>query len=109
MDYNSLSALMGKYNDLSIFRKFSTLNCRNLLLMQAQLAEKQLLLLNIIGDDRTSNVDARKTFPTNFTAMMEDTTEGGRRQREIMLEIRQLLREYSMCSSSVHLFLAVLQ
>lgn len=97
MDYDSLSALMGKYTDLAIFRKFSTLNCRNLLLMQAEIADKQGLLLSIITDDRTSTVAPRKSFSTNFTAMMEDTTESGRRQLKIMLEIRQLLKEYSMC------------
>ncbi|KAI1611100.1 hypothetical protein EDD36DRAFT_467097 [Exophiala viscosa] len=92
--YDSLSALMGKYPELAIFRKYSTLNCRNLLLMQAELAEKQGRLLSIIAADRESKVKARASIPHNFTAMMENTTEGGSKQREMMMDIRQLLKEY---------------
>jgi hypothetical protein len=98
--YDVLCAHMSTYPDLAIFRRFSILSYRDLLLMQAELMEKESLLLPIIADDRESNIPLRQSFAVDFEAMMNDTTEGGRRQRELMLEIRPLLRCYSVFMKS---------
>jgi len=95
--YDSLAVMMGKYPELCIFRRFSTLNYRNLLLMQAELMEKEDVLLSAIQDDQASIDPERRSFAVDFRAMLENTTEGGRKQREIALGMRPLLKEYSKC------------
>ena len=95
--YDSLCAVMGAYPTLGIFRKFSVLNHRNLLLLQAQLVEKEGQLLAAIADDREDA--GRRHYSSNFEAMMNAPipAENEKGQRELMLEIRSLLSSYSMC------------
>jgi len=46
-DYSRLSKLIGAHQDLAIFRKFASLNAKNILYMQAELIHLQAELENI--------------------------------------------------------------
>jgi hypothetical protein len=95
--YDSLSAQMGAYPSLLIFRRFFTLHARNLLLLQSQMVEKERRLLEAIARDRESGDKERMSFAVNFRAMMESKLvfeEPDIGQKDIFLEIRPLLKEY---------------
>lgn len=100
--YDSLSAHMASNPSLLIFRRFSILQTRSLLLFQSQILEKERQLLSAIRRDRESGDAERKSFAMDFRAMMESTlafdeVEPG--QKDIFLEIRPLLKEYSTYSA----------
>src|SRR5690242_3180732 len=97
--YDRLTPQMAKYSDLAIFRKFSILNYRMLLYMQAQLVEKEALLISAIKDDQQSEDNERNRFAFDFRAMLntQDDSDGAKRQRSIMGETFPILTKYSMC------------
>lgn len=97
--YDSLCGHMSSEPGLVIFRRFLPLQIRNLLLLQSQILEKERQLLQAIRRDRESSDGERNSFATDFRAMMESKLvfeEPQPGQKNIALEIRPLLREYSM-------------
>ena len=96
--YDHLSSHMAKYPDLAIFRKFSILNNRVLLYLQAELTRQEHRLILAIKDD--SGEEGRRQFACNFDAMFnaQDGTRDAGVQKHIMDEIRSLVKEYSRCS-----------
>ena len=86
--YPKLSALMSKDEDFIIFRRFSNLNARNLLYLQDELVTLEKRLDSIDNDlQRIGEQDVLKSRER----FCEDV---GR--KELVLEIRRLLAEYSM-------------
>ncbi|OAP63004.1 hypothetical protein AYL99_02231 [Fonsecaea erecta] len=89
---------MVKYDEFAIFRRFRILNYRTLLYKQAELMEKERVLISAIIEDRNSGDDERQQFAFSFKAMLTSTsdTEGSKIQRGLMQDICRLLPEYSM-------------
>jgi hypothetical protein len=86
--YPKLAALMSKDEDYIIFRRFSNLNARNLLYLQDELVTLENQLESIDSDlQRIGERDVLKSRER----FCEDI---GR--KELVLEIRRLLAEYSM-------------
>ncbi|KAF1931014.1 uncharacterized protein M421DRAFT_57544 [Didymella exigua CBS 183.55] len=91
--YAGLAGLMGPNFDqgFGIFKRFSQLNARNLLYMQAELLGLQHELNILTGRD---NAGLNITFASNVWDMRSaDSSE----QWTKILEIRQKLREYNDC------------
>ncbi|KAJ9643742.1 hypothetical protein H2204_001887 [Knufia peltigerae] len=94
--YNSLTGAFSCCSELVIFRKFALLRYRNLMMLQAELMSKEKQQLELIVDDRESGDPTRESFAVNFDALLNDKSEEGSRQRELLMETRPVLKEYGM-------------
>ncbi|KIX08447.1 uncharacterized protein Z518_03103 [Rhinocladiella mackenziei CBS 650.93] len=102
--YQALSALMGTFPEFSIFRKFSILNCQDLLLLQAQLIQKEGQFLSLMAEERASNDEAGNNLTIDFEAIMDpqNATDGcAKRQREKLLEMREGLLRFHQLETSL--------
>jgi hypothetical protein len=90
--YHRLADLMGQYPEVSIFRRFGSLNMLNLLSLQAELIDLQIQFRDICIEDEESPDDSEKRFSTYFRQLRnsEDSL-----QYTMLLDIRQKLQEYS--------------
>ncbi len=103
--YSKLAKLQSTYPQLSIYRRFSYLNARNLLYLQAELVDledrldKQTLL------DIKSEDESKRKFSRNWFELSTNTAKEGEGcpvdidvpnpQWHIMLLARDKLKEYS--------------
>ena len=96
--YDRLTPLMAVYPGIAIFRKFSILNYRMLMYLEAQLVEREGRLISAIKDDRNSKDRERMGFAFDFRAMQHprEDIEGAKRQGIIMDETGPILDRYSM-------------
>jgi hypothetical protein len=93
--YNKLATLFDNYDDLAMFRSFSSLSAKNLLYMQAELLRLSQKLENQIEFDfHAQKSDAEEV--ANYWRALEESPEGyvGYRQRQIILEVREKLKIY---------------
>lgn len=93
--YQKLASLMGNYHETAIFRRFDSLSMLNVLSLQAELLALQDELGDICFEDESSDDPAANAFAVNFFALRE--SEGGinDEQYQILIKIREKLREYS--------------
>ena len=91
--YPRLAHLMGKYPGEAIFRRFATLNARNLLYLQAELVQLEWELEQDTNADCASEDGARRAFQTHARTLREEGK--GSVQWEKVLLIREKLKEYS--------------
>jgi hypothetical protein len=97
--YDSLTAYTGTHPSLQIYRSFSILNQRSLALFQAEISEKERQLIIAIENDRKSGDPERQKYSINFRKLLESTpapNDDKPNQKTIALELRSLLKEYSM-------------
>ncbi|OJI88570.1 hypothetical protein ASPTUDRAFT_135162 [Aspergillus tubingensis CBS 134.48] len=88
--YDKLAALMSRDPGSSIYRRFSKLNAKNLLYLQAEVAYIENELRTIIVEDSKS--EDKKTFPFS---VWDIKTSDDPFQWEKVLEARKLLNEYN--------------
>jgi hypothetical protein len=94
--YNRLAAVIGANHELAIFRRFSTLNAKNLLFMQGELIHLEAELKAIAREDKGSGDSEKAEFEFCIhTLRGPHECEDGDAQWRKILEIRQKLREYS--------------
>lgn len=94
--YAKLAQLQGRYPQLSIFRRFASLNARNLLYLQAELIDLEDRLEKITLLDMASSEARRKDFSRNcFSLSMSNGSDGLNEQWQLALRIRDKLKEYS--------------
>ncbi|OAL33274.1 hypothetical protein AYO20_07436 [Fonsecaea nubica] len=96
--YDAMCSDMATNPEAVIFRKFTILNYRALLFLQAELNQKESRLVSLIKHDQNSLDPERRQFSYSFDAMLRSNgeTEGSTLQRELMREICRLLQNYSM-------------
>ncbi len=94
--YTALSAVVGKYPDIAMVRRFLPLNVRNILCMQAELVRLEGDLQMTIEDDRKSGDAKRSQYEYNVGLMMgpHEQYEDGLQWRKT-LEVRRLVKDYS--------------
>jgi hypothetical protein len=94
--YPQLASLMGTYPILSIYRRFSVLNARNLLYLQAELVDLEQQLKDYTLEDIQSGDRERKLHARNWY-FLSRVPDGGAScaQWYTMLAIRGKLKEYS--------------
>jgi len=95
--YAKIAALMGKYPESSFISQFSALNIQDLLYRQAELIGLQQNLRRLEESNDYSNDDEKARFATDWFALSsaDGHEKGGSEQWELVLEIRQKLKEYS--------------
>jgi len=94
--YSKIAELMGRHKELTIFRKFGSMNNQNLLYLQAELVhlESDYYQLSEKGQACTA-------FPhrsRDWWSLTQPDHEGNREQWDKFLEIREKLTEYSVDS-----------
>ena len=94
-DYNKLASVVGSHQELTIFRKFSTLNAKSLLYMQSELLHLQSELEGIELENKYSDDTEKSAFLTSlFDLKASDGTSKDLQWRKV-LEIRGKLKTYS--------------
>ena len=89
--------------EIAMFRRFGALNARSLLYYQNELAHLEDQLKELEAEDANSPDGKKATYSMNAfwlnTADFEvdgKLRDGDMRQRELVLQIRRVLKEYSM-------------
>lgn len=98
-DYSRLSKLIGAHQDLAIFRKFASLNAKNMLYMQAELIHLQAELDNIeLANGKSGDVQKAAFQVSLFDLKDSSGTKNDLQWRKAM-EIRRNLKAYSPSTS----------
>jgi hypothetical protein len=96
--YDKLSAMVGAQRELAIYRQYSVLNAKNILYLQSELFHLQEELADIEAADKASGDPEKKLFPQSVWHLKRSLrTPGQDVQWRKVLEIREVLKEYSEC------------
>lgn len=95
--YPKMAARMGLIPQTAMFRRFGTLNARNLLYFQNELAEIEENLQEQALEDAKSDVGKKKLYSQYFYWLNDATEErdGDVKQRVLVMRLRETLKEYS--------------
>ncbi|OAG07047.1 uncharacterized protein CC84DRAFT_1242060 [Paraphaeosphaeria sporulosa] len=95
--YTKLASLLGSHPDLAIFRRFGSLNAKNLLYMQAELVNLEGKLQRAIEADTASGHVDRVIYDRDWQSLAESggAPDGCGEQWEVVLRIREKLKEYN--------------
>ncbi|KAK2732906.1 hypothetical protein FQN55_003868 [Onygenales sp. PD_40] len=96
--YDELAKFITADPGLSICHRFSYLNTKNILYLQAELVNLEAELEEIISDDIESQVPDRKLFPVSLLHLKgssEDPNSRNSAQWTKFLELRKTLKEYN--------------
>lgn len=86
--YPQLAALLSKENGFAVFRKFSTLNVRSLLYLQAELTDLEQQLASIDNDLLKAGEEQTLKSWQRFSSDQS--------RADLIRQIRETLQEYSM-------------
>ena len=95
--YDRLAAFMEFFPEAAIFRRFATLNAKNLLYFQAELSFLEKELEDAAKADAESLSESRRRYSREWFMLShaEDQQDGDSRQWQIFLRIRRVLGEFS--------------
>ncbi|KAH0555816.1 hypothetical protein GP486_006237 [Trichoglossum hirsutum] len=96
--YDKLADLIGKHHEMVIFRRFSVLNAKNLLYLQAELVNLEEELKYIVQEDKSSGDEEKQHFPYSLWHLKHSLQLPDGRyhiQWRKVLEIREKLKEYN--------------
>ena len=95
--YDKLSAIMGAQKELAICRQYSALNAKNILYLQSEIFHLEAEQVEIEAEDRSSGDPKKALFPRSVWHLKRSQRNPGQdHQWRKALEIRELLKEYSM-------------
>ncbi len=99
--YPKIASLMGAHPEVAIFRRFGALNAQNLLYLQAELVALEKDLRTCAAEDWASKDTDRVFYCRDWYSLSSSwdnessDSEVTGRQWQIMLKIREKLKEYS--------------
>jgi hypothetical protein len=93
--YPKLAARIEIQPELSIYRRFGALNAQNLLYFQAQLVDLEAKLRAQQAIDNTSTHGHKSKYAVTWLRLENSAIDGDTKQRDLVIEIRALLREFS--------------
>lgn len=93
--YPKLAVLQGTYPQLGIYRRFATLNARNLLYYQAELVDLEERLDKETLEDLKATEEKRKSHSRDWYSLSKTADGVPTHQWDIMLKIREKLLQYS--------------
>jgi hypothetical protein len=97
--YDKLAAFLGSHPEFQYFRRFSTLNTKNLLYLQAELANLEQELKNIIQEDRelAAQEEKKRKYPFSVWHLKSSANDPSvdSYQWDKVKEVRELLYQYS--------------
>lgn len=94
--YHKLARFMGQYDDCAIFKKFYHLNMQNLLYYQGEIINLREEF-NELAERDLKEAD-RSYHHRNWRSLSWSTNTEAMEQWEKWLEIREKLKEYSVCA-----------
>jgi hypothetical protein len=90
--YPQIAELMSNHRELAILRKFNNLSMLNLLHMQAELMHLEEKYYQLSQNDEKHSTRAYRS--RDWWSLTQLDCEGNREQWELVLEIREKLKEY---------------
>ncbi|OJJ70189.1 hypothetical protein ASPBRDRAFT_32063 [Aspergillus brasiliensis CBS 101740] len=95
--YDKLAAVMALDSGSCIFRRFAKLNAKNLLYLQAELADIEEELKDIIAEDKKSASSEKANYPYSVWELKESLHRKDEYPEQWMkvLEARKMLNEYN--------------
>ncbi|KAF9894405.1 hypothetical protein FE257_007908 [Aspergillus nanangensis] len=97
--YDKLASFLGSHPEFQYFRRFSTLNTKNILYLQAELAHHELDLDHIIEEDKrvANKWEKKKKYPFSFWELKSSADDDSVDpfQWDKIKEIRELLYQYN--------------
>ena len=100
-NYTRLSELIGTHQELAVFRKFASLNAKNILYMQAELIHLQAELENIELENGCSGDAEKAAFQVSFFDLKESSGTKNDLQWRKVMEIRRNLKAYSLSTIQI--------
>jgi hypothetical protein len=100
LGYPRIATRMALKPETAIFRRFTALNARNLLYMQADLCRLEAQLLVQEQEDNASPVGQRDKYATNYDYLHLSALEEIAIQYDLVFEIQEKLRKYSKWHAS---------
>ena len=94
-DYHKLAGMMAHHEELAIFRRFDTLNLKNLLYMQAELIHLEAELRQMELDEKISADPNKPVHPMSVYDLREVTCTGKTTQWAKYQEVQGKLQAYS--------------
>jgi hypothetical protein len=96
--YPKLAAQIGLRPELSIFRRFGSLNSENLLYLQVELVLLEQKLEEQQQADSESGHQRKIKYAHNWYQLKYSAEHGDTVQLDLVLRIRKILKQYSMCN-----------
>ncbi|KAF2123919.1 hypothetical protein P153DRAFT_303310 [Dothidotthia symphoricarpi CBS 119687] len=95
--YPKLAARIEIQPEIAIYRRFGALNAQNLLYFQAELSDLEQELKKQQVEDSNSQEGKRSSYAKNWSWLQESELQGDEnaRQVQLVLRIRETLREYN--------------
>ncbi|KAL8878707.1 MAG: hypothetical protein Q9198_003543 [Flavoplaca austrocitrina] len=94
-DYHKLAGMMAHHEELAIFRRFDTLNLKNLLYMQAELIHLEAELRQMELDEKISADPNKPVHPMSVYDLREVTCTGKTTQWAKYQEVQGKLQAYN--------------
>ncbi|TVY73339.1 hypothetical protein LSUE1_G007480 [Lachnellula suecica] len=95
--YPQLATLQGTYPQLGIYRRFATLNARNLLYLQAELVDLETSLHDYTREDCESEDPEKRLHSKNWYYLSRSKNGVLDSQWYTMISVREKLKEYNEC------------
>ena len=101
--YDRLASFMGYFPEAAIFRRFATLNAKNILYLQAELFWLEEELEKVAKDDAQCTNGNRPVYSRDWYRLShsEEHPDSNSKQWKIFMNIRKVLKEYSRCKPLV--------
>ncbi|KAF4177469.1 hypothetical protein CNMCM8694_002300 [Aspergillus lentulus] len=97
--YDKLAAFLGSHPEFQYFRRFSTLNTKNLLYLQAELANLEQELQDIIQEDKelAAQEEKKRKYPFSVWHLKSSANDPSvdSYQWDKVKEVRELLHQYN--------------
>jgi hypothetical protein len=93
--YPKLAAKIEIQPELAIFRRFGALNAQNLLYYQAELVDMEEKLREQQKRDDKDLKGAKSSYAKTWYRLQESNLDGDTDQLDLVMKIRQTLKEYS--------------
>ena len=93
--YPQLATFMEMHPEMTMVRRFQGLNTRNLLYLQAELADIENRLLKCEREDAADIPNRRSKYSTDFFKLKRDGDKQESDQWDLIIEMRAKLKEYS--------------
>ncbi|KAI4117629.1 MAG: hypothetical protein LQ338_007514 [Usnochroma carphineum] len=94
-DYPKFACMIANHGEAAIFRRFDTLNIKNLLYMQAELVHLEAELRQIELEEKSSADPNRTAYPFSVYDLRESACSGKVTQWTKYLEIQSKLQAYN--------------
>ncbi|ERF75969.1 hypothetical protein EPUS_01335 [Endocarpon pusillum Z07020] len=95
--YDRLASFMGYFPETAIFRRFATLNAKNILYLQAELFWLEEELEKVVKDDAQCTNGNRPLYSRDWYRLShsEEHSDSNSKQWKIFMNIRKALKEYN--------------